>query len=131
MAKKAKPQKASDVQFGGNHYNKKGSHQPWDQAKAYLSPEEYRGAMKFSAIVYLQREEDKAGDEDVAKAGHYIQKMIEECGRDANGQCYYKNPIVPQKTKIQMGNADDLEATGSTIKRKKRKKGRITRNKKS
>lgn len=72
--------RADDRQVGGEHYRKLGSMQPWNVLQAWLTPEEFRGFMKGTAIVYLARERDKGGDEDIRKALHYLQKMIEVAG---------------------------------------------------
>lgn len=69
--------KANETQIGGDHYKKHGIYQPWDVLTAWLTPEEYRGWQKGTAIVYLARERDKNGDQDIAKAGHHIQKLVE------------------------------------------------------
>ena len=67
---------ANDRQEGGDHYRKLDV-QPWDALKAWLTPEEYRGYMKGTAIVYLARERAKGGDLDVKKAQHYLDKLME------------------------------------------------------
>lgn len=68
---------ANDRQEGGDHYKKHGDHQPWDVLRSWLTPEEYRGYMKGTMIVYLARERDKAGDLDIKKVAHYGQKFVE------------------------------------------------------
>lgn len=68
---------ASDTQVGGDHYKKLGAYQPWEVLRAWLTPEEFRGFMKGTAIAYLAREQDKGGDEDVRKATHTLQGLIE------------------------------------------------------
>lgn len=64
-------------QVGGDHFRKHGAYQPWEVLRRWLTPEEMRGYMKGSAIVYLARERDKNGDEDIAKAEHYLKAMRE------------------------------------------------------
>ena len=64
--------KATDKQIGGDHYKKLGVYQPAEVLKHWLTPEEFRGYMKGTAIVYLAREREKNGDEDISKAGHTI-----------------------------------------------------------
>lgn len=64
-----------DKQVGGDHYKKLGDYQPWKVLQAWLTPEEMRGYMKGSAIVYIARERDKGGDQDIAKALHYLEAM--------------------------------------------------------
>jgi hypothetical protein len=68
---------ANDRQIGGDHY-KKLAVQPWDALKAWLTPDEFRGFMKGTAIVYLARERDKGGALDIGKAQHTLEKLIEE-----------------------------------------------------
>jgi hypothetical protein len=51
--------------------------QPWNILKAYLTEDEFRGFMKGSAIVYLLRERDKGGNQDISKAEHYLKAMRE------------------------------------------------------
>lgn len=72
--------KASDTQVGGDHYKTMGDFQPWDVLKHWLTPEEYRGYQKGVAIAYLARERQKGGDQDIAKAAHHLQKLLEELG---------------------------------------------------
>lgn len=64
-------------QEGGDHYKKLGDYQPWIVAKAWLSPEEMKGAAKMTAIVYLCREADKGGRQDIKKAMHTLQIYLE------------------------------------------------------
>lgn len=68
---------AKDRQVGGDHYHKHGNMQPWMILKQYLTPEEFRGYMKGTAIVYLLREGDKGGDQDIAKAEHTLEALLE------------------------------------------------------
>lgn len=62
---------ANEIQIGGNHY-KKGSYEHWDWAITvgldYLAS---------AASKYIVRWRDKNGVEDLRKAGHYIDKLIE------------------------------------------------------
>lgn len=71
------PASALDTQVGGDHYKKLGDYQPWAVLKAWLTPEEFRGYMKGTAIAYLARERDKGGDQDVHKAAHTLQGLVE------------------------------------------------------
>lgn len=63
-------------QVGGDHYAKK-SIQPWDAMEAWMSPEQYAGFLRGNAIKYLARCDDKGGLEDLKKAGHYLDRLIE------------------------------------------------------
>jgi hypothetical protein len=69
--------KASETQVGGNHYRDLGDFQPWDVLRHWLTPEEYRGYQKGVAIAYLARESSKGRDQDIAKAAHHLQKLVE------------------------------------------------------
>ena len=68
---------ALDVQVGGDHYKKLGAYQPWEVLRRWLTPEEFRGYMKGTAIAYLAREQDKGGMLDIRKAGHTLQGLVE------------------------------------------------------
>lgn len=68
---------ALDKQVGGDHYKKLGAYQPWEVLRRWLTPEEFRGYMKGQAIAYLARERDKGGDDDIAKAEHYLAGLRE------------------------------------------------------
>lgn len=57
----AEAMSALDVQEGGDHYKKLGAYQPWEVLSRWLTPEEFRGYMKGTAIAYLAREQDKGG----------------------------------------------------------------------
>lgn len=68
---------ADESQVGGDHYKKLGIHQPWNVLQAWMTPEEFRGYLKGSAISYLARCNDKGGVEDLKKARHFLDKLIE------------------------------------------------------
>lgn len=68
--------KASQRQVGGTHYSDM-SLQPWTAIEQWLTPAEVRGYHKATAIAYLAREEAKGGDEDIAKAAHHLQRLVE------------------------------------------------------
>lgn len=65
-----------DVQIGGDHYKKLGDYQPWEVLKRWLTPEEFRGYMKGTAIAYLARERDKGGDMDIEKSKHTLEGLL-------------------------------------------------------
>ena len=73
---------ALDVQEGGDHYKKLGAYQPWEVLRRWLTPEEFRGYMKGTAIAYLAREQDKGGMLDIRKAGHTLQGLVELLGAE-------------------------------------------------
>lgn len=62
---------ANSVQHGGNHYKTKGI-EPWD----YIAANGI-GFLDGNAIKYLTRWREKGGVEDLEKAKHYIDKLIE------------------------------------------------------
>ena len=67
---------ANETQIGGTHYKDK-TIQPWDAMEAWMSKEAFQGFLQGNAIKYLARWKDKGGVEDLRKAQHYIQKLIE------------------------------------------------------
>ena len=67
---------ANATQVGGNHYASKAV-QPWDAMQAWMSREEFAGYLRGNVIKYMARCNDKGGIEDVQKARHYIDKLIE------------------------------------------------------
>lgn len=71
----------STRQVGGTHYTAMPI-QPWDAMEAWMGREQFIGFLRGGAIKYLARAGSK-GDaaEDVAKAGHYIEKLAEVLGR--------------------------------------------------
>lgn len=71
---------AKDRQVGGSHY-KEMVVQPWEAMEAWMTPEEYRGYHKGVAIGYLARERQKGGDQDIAKAVHHLQRLLEYLSR--------------------------------------------------
>ena len=63
-------------QHGGDHYVKM-SVQPWQAMEAWMSPEAFVGFLRGNAIKYLARADKKGGAEDLRKARHYIDKLLE------------------------------------------------------
>lgn len=62
---------ASERQVGGDHYRTK-QIQPWD----YIADNNL-GFFEGNAIKYVSRWKEKNGVEDLYKAIHYIEKLIE------------------------------------------------------
>lgn len=62
---------ANDIQHGGDHYKVK-KIQPWDFIIANNI-----GFLEGNAIKYISRWREKGGIEDLEKAKHYIDKLIE------------------------------------------------------
>ena len=83
LAKPFVPSKrADDLQVGGDHYKNMGV-QPWKAMEAWMTPEQFAGFLRGNAIKYLARCDAKGGIDDVKKARHYIDKLIEVRGEDA------------------------------------------------
>lgn len=66
-----RPVTANDKQVGGQHY-KKNAVQPWDFITDNDIP-----FLEGNAIKYISRWRDKGGLEDLRKAQHYLEKIIE------------------------------------------------------
>ena len=64
-------------QVGGSHYRDM-QMQPWDVMRAWMTPEQFEGYLRGNALKYLARYPDKHGLEDLKKAEHYLQKLIQE-----------------------------------------------------
>lgn len=65
---------ANNKQVAGTHYKK--PIQPWD----YIHQNNI-GYLAGNVIKYVSRYQDKNGLEDLAKAQHYLEKLIEEESR--------------------------------------------------
>lgn len=63
--------KANDLQVAGNHY-KQFKYETWDVIHTWGL-----GYFDGNAVKYLSRWRHKGGVEDLRKAAHYIQKLIE------------------------------------------------------
>jgi hypothetical protein len=64
-------QNANDVQVAGTHYKDK-SIQPWDYIVANKL-----GYLEGNIVKYVSRWKDKGGIDDLRKARHYLDKLIE------------------------------------------------------
>jgi hypothetical protein len=62
---------ANETQVAGNHYKTK-QIQPWD----YIAANEL-GYFEGNIVKYVSRWRDKGGIDDLRKAAHYLQKLIE------------------------------------------------------
>lgn len=63
--------KANDIQVAGDHYKAKAI-QPWD----YIVSNEL-GYLEGNVVKYVSRWKDKGGIDDLRKARHYLDKLIE------------------------------------------------------
>jgi hypothetical protein len=64
------------MQVGGEHYQSK-TIQPWDAMQAWMTPDQFKGFLWGNVIKYIARWQDKGGVEDLRKARHYMDKLIE------------------------------------------------------
>lgn len=74
----------NEHQIGGDHYVTK-SVQPWDAMKAWMSHEEFAGFLRGNVIKYIARYKDKGGLDDLQKARHYLDKLIEIVVNETKG----------------------------------------------
>ena len=65
------PLPANEVQVGGEHY-KKNAIQPWD----YITSNQL-GYLEGNIVKYVSRWKDKGGRQDLEKAKHYLDKLLE------------------------------------------------------
>lgn len=63
-------------QIGGDHYTAVPI-QPWDAMKAWMPHDAVIGFLEGNALKYLARWRSKGGVEDIRKAQHYLDKLIE------------------------------------------------------
>ena len=66
---------ADKRQVGGNHYQS--SVQPWAAMEAWMTTEMFIGYLRGNVIKYIARCDKKGGIEDMRKAAHYLDKLIE------------------------------------------------------
>lgn len=66
---------ANDTQVGGNHYKQK--IQVWD-----FIHQNNIGYLEGNIIKYVMRYKEKNGLQDLHKAKHYLEKLIEETERE-------------------------------------------------
>jgi hypothetical protein len=71
-AKKTIYRQQDDIQFGGGHYKQFGEIQPWNVIAAWGL-----GFFDGNVLRYISRWRHKGGVEDLKKARHYIDKLIE------------------------------------------------------
>ena len=73
--------KADVLQVGGDHYKNMGV-QPWKAMESWMTPEQFAGFLRGNAIKYLARCDVKGGLDDIKKARHYIDKLVEVRSND-------------------------------------------------
>ena len=64
------------LQVGGNHYKNK-TVQPWDVMEDWMTRDEFLAYLRGNVIKYIARYNDKNGSQDLQKARHYLDKMID------------------------------------------------------
>lgn len=67
---------ANNQQVGGDHYSKH-KVQPWDAMQDWMTPEQFSGFLRGCVFKYLARYRDKDGVDDLKKARHVLDKLIE------------------------------------------------------
>lgn len=67
---------ANNRQVGGDHY-KKMKIQPWDIVDSCFTPDQAVGFYVGNVLKYILRFESKSGIQDLEKAKHYLEKLIE------------------------------------------------------
>jgi hypothetical protein len=72
-------------QVGGTHYTSKAI-QPWDAMRAWMTRDQFIGFLAGNVIKYMARHQDKNGLEDLKKARHYLDKLIEELSSSGGGK---------------------------------------------
>ncbi|MEY4441045.1 MAG: hypothetical protein RL442_45 [Pseudomonadota bacterium] len=88
---------ANKIQVAGTHYKQKAI-QPWD----YIAANEL-GYFEGNIVKYVSRWRDKGGVDDLRKAQHYLQKLIElqvlipqvDDGKD---RCDFHNPTTHDRS---------------------------------
>ena len=63
---------ANEKQVDGTHYKKYGDIQPWDVVVAWNL-----GYLEGTALKYIARWQDKGGLNDIKKAIHFLEKLVE------------------------------------------------------
>lgn len=96
---------ANEKQVGGDHYKRGGSAQHWD-----VIDDNNIGYLEGNATKYVSRWRHKGGIQDLEKAAHYVEKLIEkaEQGRRPRG-------IVTQQTLADFCNEYDLGVVEASI----------------
>jgi hypothetical protein len=67
-------------QVGGDHYTKKAI-QPWEAIEAWVQSVGFEAYLHGNIIKYVARYPDKGGVEDLKKAAHYIERLVEHLER--------------------------------------------------
>ena len=68
---------AQKTQIGGTHYLDMPI-QPWEAMRAWMTHEQFIGFLRGNVIKYVARFDAKGGLDDLRKAEHYLDRLIEE-----------------------------------------------------
>ena len=88
---------ANEEQVGGRHYIEK-SIQPWDYIIA-----NQMGYLEGNIIKYISRYKDKGGLDDLIKASHYLEKLIEVTINERVQEVADSKTVVAGKETNQVG----------------------------
>jgi len=81
----ANPSKANEYQVGGSHY-KSMRVEPWDVIDGCFTKEQAKGYYRGNVVKYVMRAGRKGNEvEDLKKAAHYLQKLIEVLSETGDG----------------------------------------------
>jgi hypothetical protein len=67
---------ANSKQVGGDHYTRQDI-QPWEYMQAVMTKDQFEGFILGNIIKYISRYQEKGGKEDLQKASHYLDKLLE------------------------------------------------------
>jgi hypothetical protein len=90
---------ANDKQVGGHHYKRYGDLQPWDVVLQWKL-----GYLEGTALKYIARWRDKGGIDDIKKAIHFLEKLVEVNSPRSNSvPNLASKPISPETLRPAMG----------------------------
>ena len=67
------------IQVGGDYDKNQAGIQPLSVIESLMSPDQFKGFLRGNVIKYIARCDKKGGAEDLKKARHYLDKLIEVC----------------------------------------------------
>jgi hypothetical protein len=70
---------ADQVQVCGDYDKNQAGIQPLSVIESLMSPDQFKGFLRGSVINHIARCDKKGGAEDLKKARHYLDKLIEAC----------------------------------------------------
>jgi len=72
---------ADQIQVGGDYDKNQAGIQPLSVIESLMSPDQFKGFLRGSVINHIARCDKEGGAEDLEKARHYLDKLIEVCER--------------------------------------------------